>query len=124
MPVERSQIDAVLRTIRIDYYGNSLTVTYRPDALSPLVIAERARSRQLEADERNGDENAYETLARTLDENASDLAGVIVSWDMIENGQPLPPTKENLKTFANALIQHILSAIGEDAAPKARTVRR
>jgi hypothetical protein len=124
MPIERSQVDAVLRSIKVDYYGNSLTITYRPDTWSPVKIAETARVRQLEAENRNGDENAYESLARTLDENATDLANVLVSWDMIENGEPLPPTKENLMTFANALLQHVLTAIGEDMAPKARTTRR
>jgi len=124
MPVERSQFDTVLRSIKVDYYGNSLTITYRPDAWAPVKIAERARLRQLEADERNGSENAYQSLSRTLDDNASDLAEILTSWDMGENGEPLPPTKENLMTFANALLQHILTAIGEDMAPKAKIVRR
>ena len=49
---------------------------------------------------------------------------LLVSWDIVEDGEPLPPTKEVLMTFPNALLGHIVTAIGEDSAPKPRSVRR
>jgi hypothetical protein len=125
MPIERSKISAVLRSIQVDYFGESVIVTYRPDGMTPAKEAELARLRQLTLDERNGDgQDQQEMLAENAELLAERLAELLVSWDVLEDGEPIPPTKENLMTFPNALLGHIVSAIGEDLAPKARTSRR
>src|SRR5262245_52883752 len=125
MPIERSAIAAVLRTLKVDYFGDTLTVTYKPDAMTPAKQAETARLRK-EADAlRNGDgSQGLGALAESLEQVASELAEVMVSWDVVENGVPVTPTKENLMTFPNALLGHIIGAIGEDVLPKAKTSRR
>jgi hypothetical protein len=125
MPVERSKIEAVLRSIRVDYFGEAVTVTYRPDGMTPAKEAELARLQREAEDHRNGDgEDMQSTLAGNAEQLAERLAELLVSWDIVEDGEPLPPTKENLMTFPNALLGHIVTAIGEDLAPKARTTRR
>jgi len=125
MPVERSKIAAVLRSIRVDYFGEAVTITYKPDGMTPAKEAELARLR-LEAEEhRNGDgEDTQAILAGNAEQLAERLAELLVSWDIVEDGEPLPPTKENLMTFPNALLGHIVTAIGEDLAPKPRSARR
>lgn len=125
MPVERSKIEAVLRSIRMDYFGEAVTITYRPDGMTPAKEAELARLQREAEDHRNGDgQDTQATLARNAEQLAERLAELLVSWDIVEDGEPLPPTKENLMTFPNALLGHIVTAIGEDLAPKARTSRR
>jgi hypothetical protein len=125
MPVERSKIAAVLRSIRVDYFGEAITITYKPDGMTPAKEAELARLRQEAEDHRNGDgEDTQATLAGNAEQLAERLAELLVSWDIVDDGEPLPPTKENLMTFPNALLGHIVTAIGEDLAPKARTSRR
>ena len=80
----------------------------------------------MEAEEhRNGDgTNTQTVLAENAEQLAERLAELLVSWDVTEDGEPIPPTKENLMTFPNALLGHIVTAIGEDLAPKVRTTRR
>jgi hypothetical protein len=126
MPVERSKIAAVLRSIRVDYFGEAITVTYKPDGMTPAKEAELARLRQEAEDHRNGDGDVSigDTLAGNAEQLAERLAELLVSWDIVEDGEPLPPTKENLMTFPNALLGHIVTAIGEDLAPKVKTFRR
>ena len=123
MPVERDKLTTILRTVPVDYFGEKLSVIYKPDVMTPASAAEYARLRAQLIEERNGDgerdANAIET--ELLVER---LAGVMVSWEVTEKGEPLPPTKENLMTFPNALLGHILVAITDDLAPKAKTSRR
>jgi len=119
MPVERSKIAAVLRSVRVDYFGETITVTYKPDFQTPAKEAELARLKQLAEDHRNGDGD----IAK-IEEGAERMADLIVSWDVVEDGEPLPPTKENLMTFPSALWAHIIAAVNEDLAPKPRSARR
>ena len=125
MPIERGKISAVLRSIQVDYFGESVIVilsTGRHDARQRSGVG---RLRQLTLDERNGDgQDQQEMLAENAELLAERLAELLVSWDVLEDGEPIPPTKENLMTFPNALLGDIVSAIGEDLAPKARTSRR
>lgn len=125
MPIERSQITAVLRSIQVDYFGEKLTITYRPDGMTPAKEAELARLQIVANDNRNGDGEIQQVqLADNAEQLAARLAELLVSWDIVEDGKPLPPTKENLMTFPNAMLGHIVAAIGEDLAPKVRNSRR
>lgn len=119
MPIERSKITAVLRSIKIDYFGESLTITYRPDSMTPAKEAELARLKQQAEESGNGDGNIEQ-----IEQGAANLASMIVSWDVVEDGEPIPPSKENLMTFPTALWAHIITAINDDLAPKAKTSRR
>jgi hypothetical protein len=119
MAVERSKIAAVLRSIRVDYFGEAITVTYKPDFMTPAKEAELARLKQLAEENHNGDGD----IAK-IEDGAARMADLIVSWDIVEDGEPLPPTKEVLMTFPSALWAHIIAAVNEDMAPKARTFRR
>lgn len=125
MPIERSKIKAVLRSIPVDYFdGQVVNVTYMPDGMTPAKEKELARIRRELVISRNGDGIDADELADNAELLAERLAEVMVSWDVTEDGEPVQPTKENLMTFPNALLGHIISAIGEDLAPKAKNSRR
>jgi hypothetical protein len=123
MPIERSQINSVLRTIKVDYFGNAVAVTYRPDGMTPEKEAELARLQEA-YDADNEDAGQQRRLADNAEQLAGRLAELMVSWDITEGGEPLPPTKANLMTFPNALLGHIVTGISEDLSPKVRTPRR
>lgn len=129
MPIERTKLTTILRTVIVDYFGDKVVITYRPDVMTPVKQQEMLRARrEAEAHEHrepNGREpDQVEEGARNSEELATRLAEVLVSWDVQEEGVDLPPNKENLMTFPNALLVHMSVAIGEDLAPKARTARR
>lgn len=124
MPIERSAIKAVLRTIPVEYFDKQIVnITYKPDAMTPARAKEIAHQRA-DAASRNGHSTDDEEDAAKLEENAEQLAEMLVSWDVVEDGTPLATTKENLMTFPNAFLGHILQAIVDDLTPKAKTSRR
>jgi len=125
MPIDVSEITSVLRSIKVDYFGKFLTVTYKPDGMTPVKEAELARLQREAEEHRNGDgEDTQAVLAGNAEQLAERLAELLVSWDITLNDKPFPPIKENLMTMPNALLGHIVTAIGEDLAPKPRSARR
>lgn len=123
MGIERSKLNAILRTVKVDYFGESLTVTYKPNAVTPAKEAELARARKAAQEESDETDNASESAANA-ELLAERLSEIMAGWDVMEDGALLPTTKENLMTFPNALLVHISVAIGEDMAPKAKTRQR
>lgn len=122
MGIERKKLAGILRTVPVDYFGEQLSVTYKPAQMTPQRSAQLAQARE-EAEEAEGD-SALGAEAQAGALLAERLADALVSWDVMEDGQPLPPTKENLMTFANALLVHIAGALGEDQAPNRKTGKR
>lgn len=120
--IERNALMQKLRTVTVDYFGDKLNVTYKPGEMSPAKEAELARlRREAQENEEDGDEDA---AARNSEQLAGRLAEVMVSWDVLEDGEPLPSSKANLMTFPNALLVHISSAIGDDMRPNPKTGKR
>ncbi len=119
MGIERSKLSAILRTVKVDYFGEVLTVTYKPDAMTPAKEEELAEARKA-AQEREESDDTF-AAAENADLLATRLASVLAGWDVLEDGVLLPTTRENLRTFPNALLVHISMAIGEDMAPKVKT---
>jgi hypothetical protein len=117
--IERSALVGKLRSVTVDYFGDKLNVTYKPSEMSPAKEAELARLRKEAEEAEEGDD-----AARGAEQLASRLAEVMVSWDVVEDGEPLPPTKTTLMEFPNALLVHISSAIGDDMRPNPKTGRR
>lgn len=119
MGIERSALTSKLRGVTVDYFGDKLSVTYKPSEMSPAKEAELARLRKEAEDAEEGDD-----AARGAEQLASRLAEVLVGWDVVEDGKPLPPTKDNLMEFPNALLVHISTAIGDDMRPNSKTGKR
>jgi hypothetical protein len=123
MPIELSKLNAA-RTVSVEYDGDSFTVTYRTDAISPAALTAKARRRKVEAAERNGDETAEDTMIRQAEQNANDLVEILESWDVTDGGKPLPITVDNLMLLSPLALQHISAAISDDFTPKAKNSRR
>jgi hypothetical protein len=118
MGIERRKLDGIVRSISVDYFGETVVVTYRPGLMTPQRAAELARARQ-QAEDDETDREASVSV-----ELATRLSEIMVNWDVMEDGEPLLPSKENLMTFGNALLVHIATAIGQDQTPNAKTGRR
>lgn len=122
MGIELSKLTGILRTVKVDYYGESLTVTFRPDELSPAKTAERARLRK---EEEAGKYLSDTDIAiRDSDDLARLMSKVIVSWDMLNDGEPMAVTEDNMRVLPYALLSHIFDTMNGDMAPKARNTRR
>lgn len=122
MGIELSKLTGILRTVKVDYYGESLTVTFRPDELSPAKTAERARLRK---ESENGHlPSDTEIAIRDSDDLARLMSKVIVSWDMLIDGEPMPVNEESMRVLPYALLSHIFDTMNGDMAPKARNMRR
>jgi hypothetical protein len=123
MPIELSKLNAA-RTVSVEYDGDHFTVTYRTDAISPAALTAKARARKVEAEQRNGDETAEDTMIRQAEQNANDLVEILESWDVTDGGKPLPITVDNLMLLSPLALQHISAAISDDFTPKAKNSRR
>jgi len=117
-----SRITGIVRSAEVDYFGEKLNITYKPSEMTPQRDAEFAKLRkEAEESDEQGDFGAIATAAEQM---AGRLAAILVTWDVMNNGEPMPPTKENLMAFPYALQIHIYSAINEDMRPKAKTGKR
>jgi hypothetical protein len=98
------------RTIQVDHDGEILEVTYDREALGQ-AYAETAQgfasgtSRGLWSAKRSAESHA--TVAA--------LAAVLTSWDVTNEGEPWPPTLENLAHVPLHLLDSIHRAIDQDA---------
>lgn len=127
MPLERSRVALVTRQTTVDYFGEKFSIVYKPGEMTPqkeqeLADLRAAAEASVEEDE-SGDADIYAT-AKQAERLAERIAVILVDWDIVEDGAKLPPTKENLMTFPNALLTHISLAIAEDMSPKMKTRRR
>lgn len=108
MAIQLSQLKANTRTIIVPYYGDTVTVTYRPSVLTP------ARESAIREGVQAGD-NAPMLSA---------IAEMVIEWDVMgEDGEPLARTPQVLETLPSALLSAIFGEIGEDMSPKARKPR-
>lgn len=122
MGIQRKALAAITRTVKVEYFDDFLTVTYKPDEISPAKLEAIARERKEEQDADDYDENFAAA------DNSKDLARLlskaIVHWDMLDEEEMSPLTLENLITFSNALLIAIRDAISEDMGPKAKKRQR
>lgn len=122
MGIKRSQLAAILRTVKVDYFGQIVTVTYKPEENTPVKNEEEVREHK-EADENS--DNILDSTVLATEVLVARLARQMVSWDIVEeDGAPSLPTAENLMTFPYALLVHINMAIAEDGSPKVKTRQR
>ena len=107
MPIELNQLKANTRAIIVPYFGDSVTLTYRPSVLTPN------RESEIKAAASEGDNSAM----------LEAISELVVEWDMLLDGKPLPHTVDVLRELPSALLTAIFQGIGEDMAPKAKNAR-
>src|SRR5438874_8922809 len=102
MPIRLAELTKETRTLVKTFDGtdDTLSVTYRPSAWTPALMAEHL------AAVREG--NTPEALVL-------DLAALLVSWDLLDDkGKPLPTTAEALREVSLEVLNVVLGAINAD----------
>lgn len=107
MPLRLSQLRADMRSVTLDIEGESLTITYRPSAITP------------EAEDQLRDLSGQARPGAAL---AELLANLIAGWDLFgDDEQPLPITPETLRRLPTAFLASAMQAIAEDIRPNGRS---
>lgn len=105
-----SDLRANVRRLDVDYFGSTVSITYRPGELTP-----ETEDALREAREQN----------RTTDALIELMVRALVGWDVTDDdGEPLPIAAETLRPFPTALLLHIMAAIQDDMVPNAMRGRR
>lgn len=92
MPLSLVDLQRNKRTIPVETPFGELEIVYRPSAITQDAITSGS---------------IYETLAEGLE-----------VWDLLDEGQMVPITVENLKALPHALILPIFHAIMEDVTAR------
>lgn len=86
--------------ITFEYNGESVTMQVREESLSPQF-----------------EQGLRDTIDRPI-AAAETLVSVITGWDIDYNGEPFPPTLDNLKILPVSFYEATIAAIGEMFAGK------
>lgn len=98
MPITLTDLQGNTRTLTVEYDGDTVTIVYRPGAITPS--SSQDFSRQTTADQ---------------------LLELLVSWDVLDDkGKALPVSKDLLDTLPARFLAHLVSAIVGDLRPNVR----
>lgn len=107
MPISLADLTTATRLVAVEYDGQTVNVTYYPGRLTPAV---EARLNQANADN------------RPAGGVADELARIVAGWDVLdEKGKPAPVTADLLRDLPTRFLLALVSAIGADARPNARS---
>jgi hypothetical protein len=85
------------KTVQIDHDGDVLNITFDVNAITP----------------------AWQELTQSEHGLGAGLAAVILDWDVVENGQPWPPTADHLGGLPFPLQRVLLERLVDAAVPGA-----
>lgn len=112
MPISKSHLKKNMRTVDVDYFGDTVRVVYKPSEITPTVMAEMADAAE------EGDQMFTPRI----------LTRALVSWDLAEDESDLtkmtPITFEELKDLESSFLNAVLQQITEDMFPKKKNGRR
>lgn len=97
-----SSFQAEEREVTVELLGEPVTVRFTAGAFTPALEGQIAEA-QSDAQMR--------TLARAM-------ASFLVSWDITKNGEPFPPTYDNLCQMPVGLLMQVVSAVSDTIAPE------
>lgn len=117
MPIKLTDLKKSIRTVAIEYEGDSATVQYRPAALTPYL-------QMVLLDWYVGGENSEREYKTTLNDVLDAFIDLVATWDVMgDNGKPLPVTRHWLRQLPTQFIAVVIGAILEDIrSPKANGV--
>jgi hypothetical protein len=111
MGVKLQQLFNSTQEVLFDYLGNEITVQYKASGLSPEKLV-KAEDIQRAASTTGESEKALRALVELV-------AGVIVSWDVLdEDGQPIPVTEEFLWDCPLDFVMGLIEAVRGTQEPK------
>lgn len=108
-----------------DFDGESVTIEFPPHKITPEYRAQlEAMSKSSDEDEGEGEEAREVDLAQ----DAKLVSELLTGWDVEWDGQPYPPTYENLMkvpvTLLGRVSVEIMEVIREQSGPSKRKSRR
>ena len=107
MPVRLSALTADRRTLKVAFGDDSLTLTYRPSAFN-AVQEER--------------ELAMREKGQHLKSQASSLAEIVTSWDLVDDdGKAVPIAEDVVATLGLDVVSKLTRAILADLLPNQTT---
>ena len=62
-----------------------------------------------------GDDSNTETIEDALDVLPTALSEMVVEWDLTNNGEPIPPTRESLRGLPMDVLQVLVTSVQEAA---------
>lgn len=100
-------------SVAVEFEGDTLTVNYRPNALTPQAKLMVFRGQ-------DGGKTQAER-ERSANDFAAGLASIIESWDLLgDDGKPLPVTTELLLALPDALLAAIWVGMIEGNRPNGK----
>ena len=102
MPLDLARLAAGVAHVEIAYADELLALDYRPERVTGRTFGLLARAQR----------------SQDLDLGAlyADLAGLLVSWDLTEDGVPVPTDAAGLERLGMTLVGAILQGLLQDAA--------
>ena len=98
MPISVSELQKNVRTLTVDYDGETVTISYRPGVITPATSDEFNKQAAVEQ-----------------------LESLLVSWDLLdEKEKTLPVSKELLDALPARFLAHLMSAIMGDMRPNVK----
>lgn len=101
MPISINHIKEQVRSIFVEYAGETATIIYYPHKVTKSLI------REVAALEGDGVDRLIEQLVR-----------IVHAWEVLDDdGHPLPPTAEVMAEFPLDFLTAIMRAINEASVP-------
>lgn len=91
------------KTIEVPFGDETLTVTYRPEALTPAMLVAMDEAK---------------TTKQQMDVVAGLLAEMVASWDLTVGGEPYPLEKDALLQLPLGFLNTVFQALTEAERPK------
>lgn len=99
--------------LAIEFDGETINLEILPHKLTPEYRSQLAKLSREQADE------------NAKDADAAMIAELLSSWDVVNEGEPFPPTYDNLRLVPMTLLvcvaTEMLETVGKLAAPKPRS---
>lgn len=110
MPIQIKDLGKSVRSVRVEFQGDSCMVQYRVGAHTPQATI--ATQERLD----NGENPTEVQIERMLE--------LIESWDLMDGDKPAALTREVMLSLPEPFLAAILYAVADDANPQTRKSRR
>lgn len=110
MPIRLSDVMKESRKAEFEFSGETVTVEFRQNAVTPQFSEMILRFTELDALEDKQESFRAETALTT--DLVEALVWLVLAWDVLgDNGKPIPITKANLRRLPNQFLYAVLSGI-------------
>jgi len=107
MPVSLSELRAKEKKIVVDFYGEKVNVTYRPNVITP-AYQQRIKDLRGKSDTPEAEQWAV-------------IIEAVSDWDLTDDEGVLAVNSAGIALVPTELLQAIMRAISEDASPNSKS---